>query len=341
MPIACLIVSQRHRVVAANQSARAFFGIDHDRLPLSLIEATREARLESVIREHPGGPGTSTEVRLAHRPRVVCVTVVDGPEPGLMTTYIADVTELRRLETVRQEFVANLSHELKTPIASLRLAAETLLGNPPSPVRRRFAQRVVDEGTHLSEIIDNLRELADIESGRTRLSVSTFELEILLKEVAIRHNAVERLEIGNAKLRVQADRGKVAQILDNLVDNALKFSPAGTPVEICAETTIGRNGPEISISVRDRGPGISPEHRDKVFERLYKLDPARSRYLAGSGLGLAIAKHLVLAHGGRIWTENCDDGGQVFAFAIPQPGTASAGQQAEAAAALNQPVTSG
>jgi two-component system phosphate regulon sensor histidine kinase PhoR len=228
--------------------------------------------------------------------------------------FIADVTELRRLETVRQEFVANLSHELKTPITSLRLAAESLTGHPPAEARRRFVERILKETDHLAGIIANLRQLAEIEQGQLALQVSRFEVSELLAEVAERMRLDQRLDIRvPTGLAVTGDRPKLAQALANLLDNAARFTPTGSAVEVEAEVVDG----ELRLSVRDHGPGISPEHWTRVFERFYKVDRARSRDAGGSGLGLAITKHLAMAQGGRVWTEAARDGGQIFGIAVP------------------------
>jgi two-component system phosphate regulon sensor histidine kinase PhoR len=279
-------------------------------LPLSLVDATREGRLVEVLRA--GKP--EEEIRLSHRRRTVQARLVPGPRPGDVLVFIADVTELRRLETVRQEFVANLSHELKTPITSLRLAAESLTGHPPAEARRRFIERILKETDHLAGIIANLRQLAEIEQGQLALQVSRFEVSELLAEVAERMRLDQRLDIRvPTGLAVTGDRPKLAQALANLLDNAARFTPTGSAVEVEAEVVDG----ELRLSVRDHGPGISPEHWTRVFERFYKVDRARSRDAGGSGLGLAITKHLAMAQGGRVWTEAARDGGQIFGIAVP------------------------
>jgi two-component system phosphate regulon sensor histidine kinase PhoR len=254
------------------------------------------------------------EVRLSHRQRILQARLVPGPRSGDTLVFLQDVTELRRLETVRQEFVANLSHELKTPVASLRLAAESLLGDPPAPARDRLAQRVVKEADHLVGIVENLRQLADIESGMMILAISRFAVGEAIAETAARLGLDRPLEIrADEGLEMTGDRTKLAQALGNLIDNAARFSSPGSPVEIEAKEIEG----ELRLTVRDHGPGISPEHWNRVFERFYKVDAARSRGLAGSGLGLAITKHLVLAQGGRVWTEAAPGGGQIFGMAFP------------------------
>jgi signal transduction histidine kinase len=305
-----LLLDAERRVLAANQAARAFFSIEPERLPQGLLEASREGRLLEALRS--GQP--EQEVRLSHRQRILRARLVPGPRSGDTLVFLQDVTELRRLETVRQEFVANLSHELKTPVASLRLAAESLLGDPPAPARDRLAQRVVKEADHLVGIVENLRQLAEIESGMITLEISRFAVGEAIAETAARLGLDRPLEIRAGEgLEMTGDRTKLAQALGNLMDNAARFSPPGSPVEIEAKEIEG----ELRLTVRDHGPGISPEHWNRLFERFYKVDAARSRGLAGSGLGLAITKHLVLAQGGRVWTEAAPGGGQIFGMAFP------------------------
>jgi two-component system phosphate regulon sensor histidine kinase PhoR len=322
-PVIALLLDRDRRVLAANQAARRFFRLEAQQLPLGLLDATREGRLLEALRA--GTP--EGELRLTHSQLLVQVKLVPGPKPGDTLMFLTDVTELRRLETVRQEFVANLSHELKTPLTSLRLAVESLLGEPtpPAAARRRFAARALKETDHLASIVANLRELAQIEAGRTALTLTRFDVRELVQETVDRLSLDRplKLSIGGG-LHVTADRTRLAQALDNLLDNAAKFSPPGSPIEVDADV----DGDEFRLTVRDHGPGISPEHWPRVFERFYKVDPARSRddgdasrgggrATTGSGLGLAITKHLIRAQGGRVWTEAAREGGQVFGLAIP------------------------
>jgi len=305
------VLDPRLLVLQANRAARDFFDIAAEQVPDSLIILTRELRLEAAIRH---GGDLHAEIKLVHRPATVQVTVVPGVNPDEVVAFLSDLTELRRLQTVRQEFVANLSHELRTPITSLRLAAESLGGKLADADRRRFTKRALAEADHLAAIVDNLRQLADIEAGKSGLRRSHFDLAELLTEVGRRIGLDREVRVDVASaLAITADREKVAQALANLLDNAAKFSPPGTPIEVRAERAEG----EFLVTVRDHGQGISPEHWDRIFERFYKVDPARSREVAGSGLGLAITKHLVLLMGGRVWTAAAEGGGQVFGFALP------------------------
>jgi two-component system phosphate regulon sensor histidine kinase PhoR len=311
-PVMVLLVDRRRRITAANQAARRFFEIPDQGLPGSLVEVTREARLVEMV----SGQAAVFEVRLVHRPRTVVGRLVPASGSEQTLIFLSDVTDLRRLETVRQEFVANLSHELKTPLASLRLAAESLQGDVPPDLARKFAAQVVKEADQLTAIVDNLRQLSEIEGGAA-LNLERFNLADLVLEAAGRLGLEDRVDL-NLPLALQAgaDRVKLSQALSNLLDNAAKFSPPDSRIEVSAEETES----ELVIRVRDRGRGLSPEHWDRVFERFYKVDEARGRDLPGSGLGLAITKHLTLLHGGRVWSEAAPGGGQVFAMALPRPG---------------------
>jgi two-component system phosphate regulon sensor histidine kinase PhoR len=310
-PVVALLLDERGRVLRANRAAREFFDIDASRLPASVVEVTLESRLFEIV----AGGESRAEVQLVHHRRTMQTDLVPGPDPGQSILFLLDTTEVRRLATVRQEFVANLVHELKTPITSLRLTAESLLGDPTPKDRRRFAERLVREADLISKIIDNLRQLGDIETGVMSLDFSRFELDELVRD-SIARLGIERPITASIPegLTVESDRAKLVQALDNLLDNAAKFSPPGTAIDVEAAVA----GDELVISVRDRGPGISPEHWSRVFERFYKVDRARPREAGGFGLGLAITKHLVQVLGGRIWTEAAREGGQVFYIALPR-----------------------
>ena len=306
-----LLIAAERGVIDANDAARTFFEIDPARLPASLVEVTLEGRLVDML----SAGETHSEVQLVHHRRVVRCTLAPGPRPGQTLMFLTDTTELRHLATVRQEFVANLVHELKTPITSLRLAAESLLGDPAPSDRKRFAERVVKEADLLTKIIDNLRQLGDIEAKSMAIEATQFDLGELVRESVVRLGLDRQVNTDiPAALTITTDRPKLVQALDNLLDNAAKFSPPGTPIDVHAEIA----GDEVRVSVRDRGPGISPEHWSRVFERFYKVDRARPREAGGFGLGLAITKHLVQVLGGRIWTEAAHDGGQVFTIALPR-----------------------
>jgi len=305
-----MLIDRDQRVLAANEAARRYFDIDPSRLPASLVEVTLEGNLVGALRA--GTP--HVEVQLVHRRRTVTSKLVPGPQPGETLMFLTDLTDLRRLERVRQEFVANLVHELKTPITSLRLTAESLLGEPPAKDRTRFADRLIREADLMSRIIDNLRQLAELESGVPTLEPTAFDLVELIEELRPRAGAAHPLHLDAPEsVNVTTDRAKLAQAIGNLLDNAAKFSPPGSAIDIRVKVIDGT----VRVGVRDHGPGISPEHWQRVFERFYKVDRARPREAGGFGLGLAITKHLVQSLGGKVWTEATEEGGQVFTIELP------------------------
>src|SRR5207302_1633454 len=209
-PLMVLLLDEGGRVVTANKSAREFFEIEQDRLPASLVEVTLEASLLEVL----GSSASESEAHLVHHRRTVLVKLEPSIRAGETLMFLTDVTELRRLATVRQEFVANLVHELKTPITSLRLTAESLLGDPSPKDRHRFAERLVKEADLLSKIIDNLRQLGEIEARTMAVETSQFDLGELVQE------SVTRLGIDRpvntdvpASLMVTSDRPNLVQAL--------------------------------------------------------------------------------------------------------------------------------
>ncbi len=311
-PIPALLLDSDQLVVAANAAARELFPIDVNRLPLGIVEATREANLVAAVNaRRPKG-----DVRLTHCRRLARVQVLDGPRENTQLVYVTDVTELRRLESVRQEFVANLAHELKTPITSLRLAVESQQQDMPPELRRRMSDRALREVDYLSLVISNLRQLSALDSGLGTSNPEPFEVALLLDEVRDRLRLTQPVEVSVPPgLWANADRARIAQVLANLIDNASKFSPADSPIEVSAVLDRG----DLVLRVRDHGPGISPEHWNRVFERFYKVDQAHSRGGTGSGLGLSMVRHLTLSMEGSVWTEAAVEGGQVFGVRVPSP----------------------
>ena len=241
-----------------------------------------------------------------------------GERLGLVV--LRDVTELRRLERMRQEFVANVSHELRTPLASIRVLVETLeAGAADDPaVAGAFLRRIIGEVDHLVGLVDELLDLARLETGRAVLRVEAWEpVDLLTRAVERLRPQVERaglvlrVEVPPELPRLRVDRGRIEQVLMNLIHNAVKFTPEGGEIVVGAEMADGM----VLMSVRDTGVGIAAEELPRIFERFYKSDAARRS--PGSGLGLAIAKHIVQAHGGKIWAESMPGRGATFFFTLP------------------------
>ena len=228
---------------------------------------------------------------------------------------LRDVTRLERTESMRRTFVADVSHELRTPIASIAAAAETLADAAPDEMERSELVALVQrQSARMKELIDDLMDLAQIESGAVELVTDAVPVADLLREVArdLGAGAARRgigvTVTGEESVRVLADRRRLLQIARNLLDNAIKFSPEGATVELRAVPGSGLAGFDVS----DRGPGIPRTEREKIFQRFYQVDRSRSKSRPGTGLGLAIVKHLLQLHGGTVEVESGPGGGSVF-----------------------------
>lgn len=234
---------------------------------------------------------------------------------------LQDVSELRRTEAVRRDLVANVSHELRTPVAALKAVVEALEdGALEVPeVARDFVARMHVEVDGLARLVEELLELSRLESGQLRLQWQTIDLGSVvaaaaerLRPLAERHGLTLTVQVPAGLPAVHADPDRMQQVVVNLVHNAAKFTPPGGHVLVAAE----RRGEAVAVTVSDTGIGIAPEALPRLFERFYKVDRARAG--GGTGLGLAIAKHLVQAHGGRIWAESAGEGhGAAFIFTLP------------------------
>ena len=312
---------ERGHIVTANPAARRLLGYDPlDALPdlaeLFRVKAAREV-VDAVLQ---GTPVQDREVDLAGR----AVLLNARPLPaGGAVLVMHDLTELRKLEAVRRDFVANVSHELKTPLTSISGYAETLLSLPPDPdMARVFLGTILGNARRMQRLVDDLLDLSRIESGRwqpTRIEIDVASAaRESWTEVGARPDARQvefsvRVDAGADKLC--ADHDAVRQVLTNLLENSLRHTPAGGRIECVAF----REGAGIAVSVRDNGSGIAREHLPRIFERFYRADSARSREEGGTGLGLAIVKHLVEAHGGRVSAES--ERGQGTSVTCWFPGT--------------------
>lgn len=243
-------------------------------------------------------------------------------EPRGVVVVLYDISELKHLERVRSEFVANVSHELKTPVTAVKGFAETLLSGALYNFRaaEEFVNIIYEEAERLSRLIHDLLELSKIESKGFRLRIEPVELdrEITrivdkLKPQFIKKGLALSTDLPPEPVIVKADRDQIEQVLLNLLDNSLKYTPSGGEVEV----SLRREGNEAVVAVRDTGIGIPREDLPRIFERFYRVDKARSRKLGGTGLGLSIVKHIVEAHRGRVWVESELGKGSTFYFSLP------------------------
>lgn len=229
------------------------------------------------------------------------------------------VEEIRRLETIRRDFVANVSHELRTPLASIRAMAETLQDGAldDGKVAERFLGTIITETQRLTRISEDLLILSNAESGTPHRS--TFSLSELLEEVVGRFrpqaekSGIQLVAAIPPGLPVYADHDQIEQVMINLIDNAIKYTPIGGRAQITAERL---NNGAIAVHIQDTGIGIMPEDQPRIFERFYRVDKARSRQSGGTGLGLSIVKHIVEAHGGTVGVDSEFGSGSTFTFTL-------------------------
>ena len=248
--------------------------------------------------------------------------IFPAPKPSGAVVVLHDVTELRRLERVRQDFVANVSHEFKTPLTAIQGFAETLLGGALEDPKnnRRFLEIMRDHANRLARLTDDLLKLARIEAGKLELEfspVGVIEFIERCAETALmkasRKQITLDIEIPPGLPPVRGDASLLRDVLQNLVDNAIQYTPPGGRIRVSARV----NSNEMVIEVTDTGIGIPLIDQERIFERFYRVDAARSREAGGTGLGLSIAKHIIDAHDGRLWVESTVGEGSRFSFSIP------------------------
>jgi two-component system sensor histidine kinase SenX3 len=249
--------------------------------------------------------------------RVLMVRAVPLPDGGALVT-IDDLSERARLDAVRTDFVSNISHELKTPVGALALLAETLMDSEDPEVNRRLAGKMVDEAHRAAGTIDDLLELSRIELGG-RGEWEDVSVTAVIRDATARHQLTAEsfgvlLESGEANgLMVQGNRLQLVSALSNLIDNAVKYSNRGGRVSVTAQ----RTDHSVEISVADQGVGIPARDIDRIFERFYRVDRARSRETGGTGLGLAIVRHIATNHGGDVAVRSREGEGSTFTLRIP------------------------
>ncbi len=315
---AVVAVDARRQVVRINDSARRLLAV-RAATPFSADLLPRDRELRDALGVAMAGRSVDgVEFSLAGR------TVALASRPlarGGAVLAAFDLTEVRRLETIRRDFVANVSHELKTPLTVIGGFAETLADPAvPAPERQRFAETIVTNVRRMQRIVDDLLDLSRIESGGwvpqpARVDVAAAASDAILpcRDSAREKGVTLDLDVPRDAATAHADPTAVRQVIANLVDNAIRYTPRGGRVTVVAE----REGGGVWLGVRDTGVGIPVEHLSRIFERFYRVDPARSREAGGTGLGLAIVRHLAEAHGGRVRAESVLGRGTAIAAFFP------------------------
>ncbi len=300
-----------------------------------LIEVVRSSDLLGLIRRAlQGEEGLQSDIAMGIvQPQNFSVTAApvkalesdrSGPadKPSGAVVVLHDVTELRRLERVRQDFVANVSHEFKTPLTAIQGFAETLLAGALDDPKnnRRFLEIIREHAARLARVTDDLLKLARIEAGKLELEFFPVGLQDLIEGCtettllkASRKKISFNVELSAGLPSIRGDASLLHDVLQNLLDNAIQYTPSDGHVRV--EASAGAH--EATVTVSDSGIGIPLADQERIFERFYRVDAARSREAGGTGLGLSIAKHIVEAHGGRLWVESAVGRGSKFSFSIP------------------------
>jgi two-component system, OmpR family, phosphate regulon sensor histidine kinase PhoR len=341
LPDPVVALDRRGDVVALNARAIAVAPALRPGEPVSLglrvpevLEAIRRARASGIAQRVE----FSERVPLDRWYEVI-VTPISSPgvaaNPGLVLLAFHDLTPLRRVEEMRADFVANASHELRTPLAALSGFIDTLRGSAREDpaARERFLPIMQAQADRMARLIDDLLSLSRIELNAHLRPDKQVDVGAIVRQVAdslqtlARDRNVEVKTIGSsAPLLVPGDRDELIRVFENLVENALKYAASGKRVDIVLSVGEGPDGKrEARIAVRDRGPGIAPEHLPRLTERFYRVDVSESRAQGGTGLGLALVKHILNRHGGRLTIESAPGRGATFTVHLPIAGAAPTG----------------
>lgn len=320
LPSSAVVVDSADRVLRASSAARAFGLVRGDRLVVAeLLTLARQVRKDGEIRE--------SEIEAAGRtlsgrePTLFAVRVAPLGHGGLVLVLAEDQSELRRVEAVRRDFVANVSHELKTPVGALSLLAETVESAADDPEAvRRFAGRMQREAARLINVVQDVITLSRVQDGLPPAEPARVELDAVVQD-AVDHcrlaadaKGIRLVTSGQDGVAVLGDAELLKTAVRNLADNAVNYSPERTRVVV---TTRSAEDGMAEVSVTDQGIGIPEGELERIFERFYRVDSARSRATGGTGLGLAIVKHVATTHGGEVsvWSE--EGGGSTFTLRMP------------------------
>jgi len=323
-----LLLDRHRRIYLANRAFKNLFGLKTELRGKTIMEALRVHELAALVeRVEKDGQVFDYELKLPElserwlQVNAAAIFNSAGEREGTILVF-HDLTRLKQLERTREEFVANVSHELRTPLSLIKGYIETLLDgarNNPE-VAQRFLKIIERNTQRLDLLIQDLLTISALESGLTKLNLQPVGLHPLVEKIFsdLKLPATNKnVELVNQlpNLTATADVNRLEQVLANLVDNAIKYGRAQGKVTVGGRKT---DENKIEVFVQDDGPGIPPESLDRVFERFYRVDKARSREQGGTGLGLSIVKHIVQSHGGEAWAKSEPGKGATFFFTLPQ-----------------------
>ncbi len=321
-----LLLDETGKIQLANRAFKKLFDVANDAVGKTVLEVLRLHELATLVEQlGPPQPWLNREIKFpgaGERWLLVSAAALlnsDGKRQGTILVF-HDLTRLKQLERTREEFVANVSHELRTPLSHIKGYVETLLsGAKDDPeVSTRFLQTIERNAERLKLLIEDLLTISELESGRVQLNLQSVGLRPMagkiLEDFKGRAEAKAVTLVNETpELQVSADAGRLDQVLSNLVDNAIKYGRNDNYVTVGARAT---DDGKVEVFVQDRGPGLPPEALERVFERFYRVDKARSREQGGTGLGLSIVKHIVQGHGGKVWAKSELGKGTTFYFTL-------------------------
>ncbi len=322
-----LLLDRSQKIYLANRAFKNLFGLKVELRGKTILEALRLHELDDLVkRVQAEGQVFDYELKLPDlserwlRVNAAVISNSTGEREGTILVF-HDLTRLKQLERTREEFVANVSHELRTPLSLIKGYVETLLdGARDNPdVAERFLKIIERNTQRLDLLIQDLLTISALESGRMKLNLQPVGLRSLVEKVFTDLNAKaenKNVSLVNEmpELAASADANRLDQVFANLVDNAVKYGRANGTVRVGGKKL---DDGKLELFVQDDGPGIPPESLDRVFERFYRVDKARSRDQGGTGLGLSIVKHIVQAHGGEVWAKSKPGSGATFFFTLP------------------------
>lgn len=313
-----IIVGQSDSIIYMSENANNFnlhrdARINNESLQHLVRAVRRSGAIQEATMELPRGPlGTGTHDLL--------VRVIPLESDGLICILIFDDSEMRRLDSIRRDFVANISHELKTPIGALSILSEAVLGASDDPEAIvRFATRMQTESKRLSDLVQEIINLSRLQDDDPLKNAKVIDLnEVLLNaidqsELNAKARKIELIYSEQASARIKGDHSQVTMAISNLIENAINYSPEGTRVAVALRVKDG----VAEVSVTDQGIGIPEKDLERIFERFYRVDPARSRATGGTGLGLSIVKHVATNHGGDVSVWSVENAGSTFTIRFP------------------------
>jgi two-component system, OmpR family, phosphate regulon sensor histidine kinase PhoR len=316
------VLGERREILYMNEAAARIFDFNVVKnRSLTFIEVVRDYECDALVKRCMNtGDTQAASIKIRGKKQYLDIKVSPDVEMRNYIVIVKDLTEKRHLEEIRRDFILNVSHEFRTPISSIKLIAETLIDGAPedTEVYKDFLQRINVEVDKLTHMTNELTELSRMENKETTLDRNSLKIDGLVRQVVQRlqaqsdkKNLTLSMDIEPALPDLVIDQYRVEQVLLNIIHNAIKFTDAGGSIKV----SVRKQDNNILFSVSDTGIGIPANEIQRIFERFYKVNKARDD--EGVGLGLAISRHIIAAHGGRIWVESVEGKGSTFFFTLP------------------------